>query len=305
MSELGKELKNTREEKSLSLDDIQASTKIQKHYLQAIEKGDYEQLPGSFYTRAFIKNYAEALGLDPDRLFEEYAEDIPESNRQWQNPLPSRSSHERPQAPSPSKFPALIPKFLAAVAIIGILVVIYLVISHFIPDSGEETESKKTESVGLTENPDVHNNDKPKDEQNKDDGKDASEQNSSAKTDSENSSKHQQKEEQKLEKKETEGNVVHYILKHTDTFQLKLAVTDAKSWIEVRRNNANGKTYEYRMFQKGKTVKHDLSENKKVYVNIGSTSNVKMSINGKSFTFPSDKSTQRFLITYEKGKKES
>ncbi|WP_150267795.1 helix-turn-helix domain-containing protein [Paenibacillus tepidiphilus] len=72
MSELGRHLKEARLQKGMSLDDVQEVTKIRKKYLEAIEAGDYTVLPGSFYVRAFIKTYAEAVGVNPDELMEEH-----------------------------------------------------------------------------------------------------------------------------------------------------------------------------------------------------------------------------------------
>ena len=34
-------------------------------------------MPGNFYVRAFIKQYAEAVELNPDEIFETYKEEIP------------------------------------------------------------------------------------------------------------------------------------------------------------------------------------------------------------------------------------
>ncbi|MGZ9584568.1 helix-turn-helix domain-containing protein [Paenibacillus marinisediminis] len=77
MSELGQMLKSARIEKGLSLDDVQEATKIRKRYLEAIEEGDYKVLPGSFYVRAFVKTYAETVGLNPDDVLQYYRNDIP------------------------------------------------------------------------------------------------------------------------------------------------------------------------------------------------------------------------------------
>lgn len=77
MSELGQLLKKARLEKGLTLDYVQEATKIRKRYLEAIEEGDYKVLPGSFYVRAFIKTYAETVGLNPDELLQFYRNDIP------------------------------------------------------------------------------------------------------------------------------------------------------------------------------------------------------------------------------------
>ncbi|WP_405156331.1 RodZ domain-containing protein [Paenibacillus sp. FSL K6-0108] len=77
MSELGQQLREARLQKGMSLDDVQEMTKIRKRYLEAIEAGDYKVLPGSFYVRAFIKTYAETVGLNPDELLEGHKKDVP------------------------------------------------------------------------------------------------------------------------------------------------------------------------------------------------------------------------------------
>ena len=71
MNEIGVILKEARIEKGYTLDDLQQITKIQKRYLQAIEDGNLEVLPGRFYARAFIKQYADIVGLDGEKLLEE------------------------------------------------------------------------------------------------------------------------------------------------------------------------------------------------------------------------------------------
>ncbi len=75
--EIGLKLKEARELKGLSLDDLQETTKIQKRYLKAIEEGNLSILPGKFYARAFIKEYATAVGLNAEDLLQEYEAEIP------------------------------------------------------------------------------------------------------------------------------------------------------------------------------------------------------------------------------------
>ncbi|QRG65423.1 helix-turn-helix domain-containing protein [Brevibacillus choshinensis] len=77
MSELGQVLQRAREEKGITLDDVQRITKIQKRYLEAIERGHFHVLPGHFYARAFIKSYAEAVGLDPNHIMNHFQSDLP------------------------------------------------------------------------------------------------------------------------------------------------------------------------------------------------------------------------------------
>lgn len=78
MSELGSYLRRTRIEKQISLDFIAESTRIRKRYLEAIEDGDFSVMPGAFYVRAFIKSYAEALGLNAEELISSYLHELPQ-----------------------------------------------------------------------------------------------------------------------------------------------------------------------------------------------------------------------------------
>jgi cytoskeletal protein RodZ len=97
VSELGQLLKKARMEKSLSLDDLQNTTKIQKRYLEAIEQGDYKMLPGSFYVRAFIKSYAEAVGLEPNEVLRLYRNVIPspQTEQTLERPLRRKNANIR------------------------------------------------------------------------------------------------------------------------------------------------------------------------------------------------------------------
>ncbi|HHW02797.1 MAG TPA: helix-turn-helix domain-containing protein [Thermoanaerobacterales bacterium] len=73
VKELGKFLRNAREEKGIQLEIIQKDTKIRLKYLQAIENGDFFTIPGGdVYIKGFLKNYAEAVGLEPTTILQQY-----------------------------------------------------------------------------------------------------------------------------------------------------------------------------------------------------------------------------------------
>lgn len=63
MVKAGQRLKNARIAKKLSLEDVAKATKIRTSFLQAIEKGEYQNLPSSAYATGFVRNYAAFVGL--------------------------------------------------------------------------------------------------------------------------------------------------------------------------------------------------------------------------------------------------
>lgn len=60
-------LKETREEKELSLDNVESTTKIKKEFLLAIENGQFHKLPSESYALGFVKNYSKYLGISLSR----------------------------------------------------------------------------------------------------------------------------------------------------------------------------------------------------------------------------------------------
>lgn len=72
---IGSILRQQRENKKLNLEKIAEELKIRPQYLEALEKDQFELLPGKLYQRSFLKAYAQFLNLDQDRIlkmFEQY-----------------------------------------------------------------------------------------------------------------------------------------------------------------------------------------------------------------------------------------
>ncbi|MGA9866213.1 MAG: RodZ domain-containing protein [Acetobacteraceae bacterium] len=65
---IGAELARARSRLGVSLDEVGAALRIRPAYLHALEQGELEGLPGSAYALAFLRSYAEALGLDPEAM---------------------------------------------------------------------------------------------------------------------------------------------------------------------------------------------------------------------------------------------
>jgi cytoskeletal protein RodZ len=79
MSEkLGGYFRNKREEMNLTLKEVENATSIRMLYLQAIEEGKVHQFLSPVYALGFIRQYAQFLGLELEKL----SKDFPEAFRQ-------------------------------------------------------------------------------------------------------------------------------------------------------------------------------------------------------------------------------
>ena len=61
-----------RNTKGISLEEISRNTKIKVSTLQALEQGEFEQLPGGIYNISYIRQYARAIGADEGSLVDLY-----------------------------------------------------------------------------------------------------------------------------------------------------------------------------------------------------------------------------------------
>lgn len=68
MTSLGSQLRQERERKGLSLEQVSAQTRIRVSYLEAIEADRLETIPGGFFSRAFVRQYAAAVGLSEEQI---------------------------------------------------------------------------------------------------------------------------------------------------------------------------------------------------------------------------------------------
>lgn len=289
MTELGDKLKQARREKGLSLDDLQQITKIQKRYLVAIEEGNYAVMPGKFYARAFIKQYAEAVGLDSATLFDEFESEVPDTPQQEvvnneptrvqskRNPMPAQSVGN--QTNSRNRFFDILPKILIALFIVFILFIIWFFLLN---KQDNSTEKVKTD----TSNPTVKVEDSTKD---KDTSKDTTSKDTTKKDttsddkksieEANKDKKEDTSKELEITKGETSGNATTYTVKNTDKMALSLSAT-GDSWIGV--SDASGATIQnVTLSAQNPSAEIDLGTNKTVSVVIGNSPVTTVKINDK------------------------
>ncbi|MBS4026369.1 MAG: helix-turn-helix domain-containing protein [Clostridia bacterium] len=98
---LGELLKTAREEKQISLQEVEKVTKIRTAYLLALEEEKFHLLPGRIYAIGFLKSYAKFLSLSPEEIIGIYKLQFPEKSEEELKKPPS--FEELPVYSGPSK----------------------------------------------------------------------------------------------------------------------------------------------------------------------------------------------------------
>ncbi len=77
MGELGRWIRETREEKNVTLEELSQKTKIMKYKLRALEEENFDVLQAGIYLIGALRRYAEELGLPPRKVVENTGSTIP------------------------------------------------------------------------------------------------------------------------------------------------------------------------------------------------------------------------------------
>jgi hypothetical protein len=123
-SGVGTVLRKARNRRKVELSEVEAATRIRLRYLRAIEDEEWDVLPGGVYTRGFIRTYASYLGLDGERLVEDYRGSV---ERWHRAPAGATSSgSERVVAPRPQRRLGGVP--LSALVVVAVIATAALVV---------------------------------------------------------------------------------------------------------------------------------------------------------------------------------
>jgi hypothetical protein len=122
---IGPTLRDARNRRKLDLPEVEDAIKIRVRYLQAIENEQWDTLPGGAYTRGFIRTYASYLGLDGDRLVDDYrrvvAPPFGERAPSRVEPVPTGMRRSRPPLPGWAAAVAVCAGLIAILAAISLL----------------------------------------------------------------------------------------------------------------------------------------------------------------------------------------
>jgi hypothetical protein len=77
----GPRLRSERERRGISLDTIAAATKVSAELWDGLERNDFSRWPSGIFARAFVRDYARAVGLDADEVVDEFCRLFPIGDR--------------------------------------------------------------------------------------------------------------------------------------------------------------------------------------------------------------------------------
>jgi len=120
--EIGADLRIRRELLSLNLGEVERNTHVKAHYLEALEKGNMNDLPSTVQTRGMLSNYATFLDLDVDTILLRYADALQARHREKNPQKPARQAGQ----PIVSNFPS-IRNFIAGDMIFGVGMAVLLI----------------------------------------------------------------------------------------------------------------------------------------------------------------------------------
>ncbi|GAJ25956.1 transcriptional regulator [Liquorilactobacillus sucicola DSM 21376 = JCM 15457] len=296
MTEIGKNLKNARIEKGYTLDDLQQITKIQKRYLIAIEDEKFDALPGDFYVKAFVRQYAETVGMDPEELLDEIGDGTPKpaditENAATREDVRSRIESTRQSMAKTNKFNRLLsylPTVIIVLIVVAILGSIYFVAWNNHQKTADSQQIQSSSTKVSVSSDDVSSN-KKKATKKSSSQKDSSSSASSTSSKKKDSSSAKKK-GSRISLDSNSGSSFVYNLKNSPKENIvKVSVKDASAWTAV---SVDGTQQWQGTLSSGED--HELkipSGASSIAINLGNSKATKIEINGRNFNFMKDNSS--------------
>ena len=138
MKNIGLKLKDKREENGLSIEEVAEDLKMRPSQISSIEEGKTEDLKDVFYLKYFIRDYAKYLGLDSERILDEFNEYLFDMTSKIPIELIKEAKKDKnenndtisPYTKESSKIK--VPKIIIGLAAIVILIVVgYFIVSNY------------------------------------------------------------------------------------------------------------------------------------------------------------------------------
>ncbi|WP_158231844.1 MULTISPECIES: RodZ domain-containing protein [unclassified Sporosarcina] len=262
---IGARLKEARISKGLTLEDLQDSTKIQQRYLSAIENEEFQVIPGAFYVRVFIKQYAEAVDLDADEILSLYQDEYEPAVQEKQESVVPATMQRSAGSKQNNQLRDAMPKIIVALFILMIFVIVYTLLRDKATEPAIDQESSEPGSSVVTDEQGSVGVDKPK---------------------------------QPFEHASTVGETSTFKL--TDTNKITLIVkATGKSWISVTDQDGVERMPEpsgARVVQEGETIEIEANDAESLRIRVGNYENAELTVNGQRVDYPTELIPQNIVL---------
>jgi cytoskeleton protein RodZ len=131
----GRSLREARELRGLSVADVVNAIKFSPRQIEAIERNDFEQLPGATFVRGFIRSYAKLLRLDPFPLLAMLERETPKADAQIHLPKDTGAA-----LPQPGERRSYLPYFALLVTVAAVVIAVATYFDW--PGGAEKSKSK-------------------------------------------------------------------------------------------------------------------------------------------------------------------
>lgn len=140
MENIGQKLKEKREENSLSIEEVAEDLKMRPTQITSIEEGRKEDFKDVFYLKYFIRDYAKYLGLDSDKILDEFNEYLFDETSKIPIDIIKQAQKEKKEITeelsspytSKEKNKIKIPKLIIGLIIIIVLIIVgYIIASNY------------------------------------------------------------------------------------------------------------------------------------------------------------------------------
>ncbi|GEM00830.1 XRE family transcriptional regulator [Halolactibacillus halophilus] len=281
---IGEQLKERRLEKGLTVEDIQSVTKIQARHIQAIERNDFSLIPGNFYVRAFIREYAQAVGLDSHHLMDEHKTELPETlSTDTRDFTTLKRSRTRAKVKNKSPFQMLLP----TIFVLLLLFLIGFIIYKFVLTSDETAPTTPVEDNPSSVGEEVSIPSGSDDAEITDETTSTDDNTTDELPTEEDSSEVPETSEPVLELKDyqTNASVYHYV---TEADEITLTVdTTNQNWLQIEDSSGQS-LYEQMLTTSNGPVEIDLTGADFTYLRFGEPGIISIDINGIPVEFSSE-----------------
>lgn len=270
MTDIGKVLQEARMQKGLTLDDLQQITKIQKRYLIAIESNDFDSLPGEFYVRAFVRQYAEIVDLNADELLASLAPAEPETADVAEPEQTKRTQAQESEqnATKLERIYGYLPTIVIVVIVVGILGTIWAMTFANHNKNANTQIDNSSSKVAVSS--------------------DVSSSKSSKKSKSTKAKKKTTKSKQKITYTKTSDSVYYYTLKNGKTKNKVTITASGRAWNAV---SADGVQKWQGTLTSGSHTVTLPANTTTIKLQIGNSNYTTVKINGKKFNYKAQSSS--------------